>query len=155
LVYGRIARFFLGLPLEKFHHHWCGNWSGLINSERRQNRPKIAVLMDVDRVMLPIVFDVQAKLEGDTPEIIHPEPLLHPILHLSNQALVSNVKEIMHVQNNRDDDGTLILKHELSSVNTLCHKPNRDHQFLNSAVTNVQRLFQAMKRLSQAEYHLP
>ena len=76
--------------------------------------------MDVDRVMLPIAFDVHAELEGDTPEIMHPEPLLHLILDLPNQALISNDKEIIDVQNDRSNNYVLILimKHEQSSVNT-------------------------------------
>jgi hypothetical protein len=40
------------------------------------------MLMDVDCVMLPIVFDVHAEIEGDTAEIIHPEPFLHLIVDL-------------------------------------------------------------------------
>jgi len=90
LIYGRIAGFFVGLPLVKLHGHWRGNWSGLIHSELRQDRPNIAVLMDVDRVMLPIAFDSQAEMERDTPKIMHAEPLLHLILDQPNEALVTN-----------------------------------------------------------------
>jgi hypothetical protein len=84
LVYGRIAGFFVELPLVKLHCHWRGNWSELIYSELRQDSPNKAVLMDVDRVMLPIVFDVHAEIEGETPKIMHREPLLHLILDLLN-----------------------------------------------------------------------
>jgi hypothetical protein len=74
-------------------------------------------MMDVERVMLPIPFDVHAKLEADTPEIIHPEPLLHLILGLPYQALVSNDKEIIDVQNYCGDYVfILIMEHEQSSV---------------------------------------
>ena len=119
LVYGQITGFFVGLPLVKLHRHWCGDWSGLIHSELRRDRPNVAVLMDVDRVMLPIAFDVHAEIEGDTPEIMHPEPLLHLVLDLPNQALVSNDKEIIDGQNNYGDDYALMLilmEHEQSSV---------------------------------------
>ena len=75
--------------------------------------------MDVDRVMLPIAFDVHAEIEGDTPEIMHPESLLHLILDLPNQALVSNDKEIIDVQNDCGNDVLfLIMEHEQSSVDT-------------------------------------
>jgi len=84
LVYGRIACFFVGLPLLKLHRHWHGTWSGLIHFELCQDHPNIAVPMDVDRVMLPIAFDHHAKIEGDTPVIMHPESLLHPIVNLPN-----------------------------------------------------------------------
>jgi hypothetical protein len=61
LVYGRIAPFFVGLPLVKLRRHWRGDWSGLIHSEVREDRPNIAVLMDLDRVMLLVGFDVHAS----------------------------------------------------------------------------------------------
>jgi len=80
--------------------------------------------MDVDPVMLPIAFDVHAKIEGDTPEIMHPEPLLHLVLDQPNQALVSNDKEIIDVQNDCGNDYSVILlvmEHEQSSVDTWCH----------------------------------
>jgi len=35
LVYGRMAGFFFRLPLVTLHHHWHGNWSGLVHSELR------------------------------------------------------------------------------------------------------------------------
>jgi len=68
--------------------------------------------MDVDCVMLPIVFDVHAKIEGDTPEIMHPEPLLYLVLDLPHQALVSNDEDIIDIQNNCGNDYAVILKHE-------------------------------------------
>jgi len=68
--------------------------------------------MDVDRVLLLIAFDVHAEMEGDTPEIMHPEPLLHLILDLPNQTLVSNDEEIIDVQSDGGDDYALILKQE-------------------------------------------
>jgi hypothetical protein len=112
--------------------------------------------MDVDRVMLPIAFDVHAEIEGDTPEIMYPEPLLHLILDLPNQAIVSNDKEIIDVQNDRSNYvSILIMEHEQSSVHTGCHESNRNHDVLNSTVPNVPGLLLAIKRLSQAEYHLP
>jgi len=35
------------------HCHWCGDWSGIMHSELRQDRPDVALLMDVNRVMFP------------------------------------------------------------------------------------------------------
>jgi len=116
LVYGRIAGFFIGLPLGKLHCHRRGNWPGLIQSELRQDRPNIAVLMNVDRVMLPIAFNVHAEMEADTLEIMHSERLIYLVLDLPNQALVSNDKEIIDIQNDCGDDCALILKHKQSSV---------------------------------------
>jgi len=81
LVYHRIAGFFVGLPHLKLHSHWHGNWSGLIHSARRQDRPNVAVLTDVDLVLLAIVFDVHAKIERNNREIMHPEPLRHLVLN--------------------------------------------------------------------------
>jgi hypothetical protein len=117
LVYGLIAGFFVGLPLVKLHCHRHGNWPGLVQSELRQDCPNVAVLIDVDCVMLPIAFDVDAEIEGDTPEIMHPEPLLHLILDMPNQALGCNDQKIMDVQNDCGDGWAMILKHEQSSVN--------------------------------------
>jgi len=85
--------------------------------------------MDIDRVMLPIAFDIHAEIEGDTPEIMHPEPLPHLIVDLPNQALVSNDEEIIDVQNDCGDNYAVILlvmEHEQSSVDVWCHEPNRD-----------------------------
>jgi hypothetical protein len=121
LVYGQIAGFFVRLPLVKLHCHRCGNRSGLVHSELRQDRLNVAVLMDIDRVMLPIMFEVHAEIEGDTAVIMHPEPLLHPILDLPNQALVINDKEIIDVQNDYSNDYAviqLVMEHEQSSVDT-------------------------------------
>jgi len=120
LVYGRIAGFFVGLPLVKLRRNWRGDWSGLIHSELHQDRPNVAVLMDANRVMLPIAFDIHAEIEGDTPEIMHPETVLHLILDLPNQALVSNDEEIIDVQNDCSNDYALIhiVEHEQSSVDT-------------------------------------
>jgi hypothetical protein len=77
--------------------------------------------MDVDCVMFPIAFDVHAEIQGDTPKIMHPEPLLHLVLDLPNQALFSNDKEIIDVQNNRSNNNSvnlLVMEHEQSSVDT-------------------------------------
>jgi len=156
LVYGWIGRFFVWLPLVKLHCQWRGNWLRLVHSELRQDRPNVALLMDVDRVMLPIALDVHAEIEGDTPGIMHPEPLLHLVLDLPNQALVSNDEEIIDIQNDCGNDYALILimEHEQSSVNTWCDESNWYHNVLKSAVPNVRILFQVMKILSQVEYHL-
>jgi hypothetical protein len=66
------------------------------------------------------VFDVHAEIEGDTPELIHPEPVLHLVHDLPNQVLISNDKEIIDVQNDCGDDYVLILimEHKQSSVDT-------------------------------------
>ena len=68
--------------------------------------------MDVDRVMVPIAFDVHAEIEGNSAEIMHPEPLLHSVLDLLSEALVSNDAEIMELQNDRGNDYAVIFKHE-------------------------------------------
>jgi hypothetical protein len=60
LVLGGIAAFFIGHSLVKLYRNLRGNWSRLVHSALRQDRPNVAVLMDVDRVMLPIEFDVHA-----------------------------------------------------------------------------------------------
>jgi hypothetical protein len=106
--YSRIAGFFVGLSLVKLHRHWHGNWAGLIHSDFPQYYSNVAVLMDVDRVMLPNAFDVHARIPGDTPEIMHPEPLLHVVIDQPNQAQVSNDKEIIDLRNDCDDDYFMI-----------------------------------------------
>jgi hypothetical protein len=113
LVYGLIAGFFVGLPHMKLHCHSHGHWPGLVHSELRQDGPNVAVLMDVDRVMLPIAFDVHAEIDGDTPKIMHAERLLHLILDLPNQGIVRNDKEIIDVQNDHSNYVLiLIMTHE-------------------------------------------
>jgi len=138
-VYGWITGFFVGLRLVKLHCPRHGNWSWLIHSELLQDHPNVAVLMDVDVVMLPIAFNVHAEIDWSTPEIMHPEPLLHPILDLPNQALISNDEEIIDVQNHCGNTCAMIFKHEQSSIGTWCHQPNWDHEVRKSAVPNVQR----------------
>jgi len=103
LVCGRITGIFVRLSLVKLYRYWRGNWSGLIHSELRQDRPNVAVLMDVDRVNLPISFYVHAEIERDSSEIMHPEPLLHHIHDTPNQTPVSNDKEIRGVLNDRSN----------------------------------------------------
>jgi hypothetical protein len=97
LVYGRIAGFCVGHPLVKIHCHRHSNWPRLFHSELRQDRPNVAVLMDICRVMLPIAFDDHGEIDEDTAEIMHPEPLLHLILDLTNQALVSNDEQLIDI----------------------------------------------------------
>jgi hypothetical protein len=104
LVYGWIAGFFVGLPHMKLHSHWHRNWTGLIHSKLRNNRLNVAVLMSVDRVMLPMTFHVHAEIDGETPEVMHPEPLLHLSLDLPDQALFRNAEEIIDVPNDHDND---------------------------------------------------
>jgi hypothetical protein len=98
LVSGRIAGFLIWLPLLNLHSPRRGSWSGLMHSEHRQDRPNVAVLMHVDLVMLPIAFDVHAEIDGDSPKIMHPEPLLQLVLNLPNPALVSTDEEMIDVQ---------------------------------------------------------
>jgi hypothetical protein len=47
----------------KLHRHCHRNWSGLVHSEARQNRPNLAVLIELDHVMLPIAFDVHSEID--------------------------------------------------------------------------------------------
>jgi len=153
LVNGQIAGFLIGLPPVKLHCHWHGNWSGLIHSELRQDLRNITVLMDIDCVMHPISFHVHAEIQGDTPETTHPEPLLHLVLDVPNQALVSDDDEIINIQNICCNDYALILivKYDQSSIDRWCYKSNRGHEVLRSAIPNVWGLLQAVMRLSQAE----
>jgi len=120
LVYGQIAGFLVGLSLVKLHCYCSGNCPGLIHSELHQDHPDVALLMDVNHVKLPIEFDIHAEIEGITPMIMHPEPLLHMILYLPNEALVGNDEEIIDVQNNCRNDYALILivEYKQSSINT-------------------------------------
>jgi hypothetical protein len=111
--------------------------------------------MDVDHVWLPIGFDGHTKKARDTPEIMDPQPLLHQILDLANQALMSNDKEIINVQNGCLNNVLILtMQHEQSSVDTGCHESNPDQDVFKCAVPNVRRLLQAIKGLSQAEYYL-
>jgi hypothetical protein len=80
LVYGQIADFFVGLSLVKLHFHSCRTWYGLIHSEHHQDCLNVAVLTDVDPVMLRIGTNIAPKIEGTTTEIMHPEPLVYLIL---------------------------------------------------------------------------
>jgi len=75
--------------------------------------------MDANHVIFPIAFDTHTAIEGDTPVIMHPEPLLHLVTDLPNQAHVSNHKQIINVQNNWANDCSLILimEHVQSSFN--------------------------------------
>jgi hypothetical protein len=59
--------------------------------------------------MLPVAFNIHTEIEGDTSEIIPPEPLHHRVRDLPHQALVRNDEEIMDVQNDSGDDYTVIL----------------------------------------------
>jgi len=56
------------------------------------------MLMDVNHMMLPKAVDVHGEIDDYTPEIMYPELLLHLILDLPNQALISNDEEIIDVQ---------------------------------------------------------
>jgi hypothetical protein len=113
--------------------------------------------MDVDREILPHVFLIHGEIDGDTPEIMHSEPLLYLNLDLPNQALVRYDEEIIEVPNDCGNDYALILilEHKQSSVDTCCHKLNRDNEILERAIYNARTLLQATKRLCQVQYHLP
>jgi hypothetical protein len=140
LVYSRITGFFVRLPPLKLYCHWSGNWSELIHSELRQGSLNVAALMDVDHEMLPIESNVHAEIDGDTPEIMHPEPRLHLILHLPNHAIVTNDKDIIDVQNQCSDAYAMILlviEHKQSSVHTWYHEPKQYHDIGESAIANM------------------
>ena len=115
-----MARLFVGLPLLKLHCNWRGNWPVLVLCGLRKDRQNVTGLMDVDRLMLLTGFGVHAKTEGDIPEIMHPECLLHLVLDLPNQALVSNGEEMFDLQNDCGNNHVriLIMEHEQSSVDT-------------------------------------
>jgi hypothetical protein len=94
--------------------------SRLVHSELHEDRPNVAVLIDVDRVMLPIGLNIHAEIDEDTPKIMHPEHPEHRVLSLPNQALVRIHKEIIDVMNDSGNEYVLILIMELeqSSVDT-------------------------------------
>jgi len=156
LVYGRITCFVVGLPLVKLHCHWRGNWPWIAQSELRKDRPNVAVLMDVDRVMVSIAFEVHVEIKRDTPKIMHAQPLVHLAPDLPNEALVRNNEKIIDIENDCRNDYALflIMEHIQSSLDEWCHEPNRDHEVLKSDIPIVRRLFQAIKTPSQAGYHL-
>lgn len=147
LAYGLIAGMFVRL----FHCHLFGNWHGLIHCELRNDCLNGAVLIDIYCVMLPIVFNVHTKTEGDAPEIMHVEHLLNLMHDLPNQDHFSNNQAIINIQNNCRDDGTLILNHKESSIDMGCNVSNRDHKVCKSAVPNFEGRLQALERLSQVE----
>jgi hypothetical protein len=155
-VYGWITGFFFSVSLVKHYGHWRGNWSGRGHPQLGQEHPNVAVLMDVDQVMLLIAFDIDAEIEGNTREIMHLEPHLRLVHDLPNQAVISNNEKSIDLQNDCGNDFVLIviMEHQQSYVDTRYHEPNRDHEFLQSAVQNVRRLFQAIKRLSLVENQL-
>jgi hypothetical protein len=115
---GRITGFFVRLPLMKRHRHWRGNSTGVIHSEPRQDRPNVAVLLDVDHVMLSIEFAVYAEIDGDTPEIIHLESLPHLVRDLLKEAVVNNDEKLIEIQKDCGNEDVLILvvEDEQSSV---------------------------------------
>jgi hypothetical protein len=119
LVYCQITCFFIVLPLLKLHRHWRGDWPVLIHSALRQDRPNVAELMDVQPVMLPIVFNIHTEMKRETPKIMDPEHLLLLVLDLPNQALVTNDKEILNVQNESANYVMIhIMEHEQCCIDT-------------------------------------
>ena len=45
-----------------------------------QDFPNVALMVNVNCVMLPTAFDVHAEMEGTPSEIMHLEPLVHLII---------------------------------------------------------------------------
>jgi len=156
LINGWNAGFFVRYPLVKLHRNWRGNWSGLVHSELRQDHLSVAVLLDVDSMMLPIRFDIHAGINEETPQIMLPEPRLQLVLHLAYQAVVSNDMENIDVPTDRGNDSAFIfiIEHEQSPDDMWCLESNDDHVDLKSAIYNVGRRFQDIKWLSEAEYHV-
>jgi hypothetical protein len=111
-----MAGFFIWLPLMKVHCHWRRTCPGLVHCELRQGCLNIAMLMDVDCVMLLIALDDHGKIQGDTPKIMYPEILLHLILDLPNQALINNDKEVIDILTICSEDWALMLKHKQYSI---------------------------------------
>jgi hypothetical protein len=70
--------------------------------------------------MLPLAFNVHGEMAGDTPKIMHPEPLPHLLIDLPTPALVSNDEETIDIQNGYGGDNVLIwiMDNERKSVNT-------------------------------------
>jgi len=50
-------------------------------------------------MMLLTAFNNYSGIDGDTPETMHPEPLLYMIVDWPIQFLVTNDKDIIKVQN--------------------------------------------------------
>jgi hypothetical protein len=78
------------------------------------------MLLAIDSVMLSIACDDHVEIAGDTPDIMHPEPLLQLFLDRPNQTLVINDKEIINLHNDCANDYALcrIVEHKQSSVDT-------------------------------------
>lgn len=74
--------------------------------------------IDVDHVMLPIPFDVNAEIDEHTPELMHTEHLFHSFLYPLNHALITRYEEIIHNPSDCGDNSASILKHGQSSVKT-------------------------------------
>lgn len=138
-VFSKIAGFFFGLLLVKYDHNWHGNDSGRVHPELLQHRPNVAVMMDVDHMMHLIEFDGHAEINGDTAEIMHPEPLSHVIHNLHKQARISIDDEIINVQNDCGNGNALIgiVVQEQSFVALYCQQPNPDQQILKSGISNM------------------
>lgn len=74
------------------------------------------MLIDVNHMMLLIVFDGHAEIEGDTPKIMDLEHLDHLSVDLPTQALISKDKVIIYVQNDCCNNHALIPNHAQSSI---------------------------------------
>jgi len=99
LVNGRITGLFLGHPLMNLHHQSHGNWSRVIMATLYHHRPKVALLIDTDHIILLIAFDYHTEIEEDPPEIAHVESLFQLILYLVNQTMISSDDEVIEIPN--------------------------------------------------------
>jgi len=94
---GRIACFYVGFPLVKFHCLWRCMWPGHLRSELRKDIRNVAVLLEVDHFRIPIAFDAHTEMEWDTLEIMHPEPLFDLVLDLpSTTSLEMMRRSVTH-----------------------------------------------------------
>lgn len=62
LVYSRMSAFFGGLPLVIIHCNWRHNWPGFVECEHRNDQPHIAILNNVNCVMLLIAYNVDPEI---------------------------------------------------------------------------------------------
>jgi len=95
--------------------------------------------MAVDHLLLLIEFHVHAEIEGNTPEIMHPEHILHRIIYVCREVIDSVDEEIIDTQHDCGNDCAVIMnmQHDQLSVNTLYNEPNRHNKVLKSAIPNL------------------
>lgn len=144
-VYNSMVSFPVGPALVKLYFSQCGDWCGLVFAELCQHHPNIAVWIDDDHKMLPIVFDVYGEIDDNTPELIHTEHVFHFFFCLVSHAIITNHEEIISNPSDCVNYSALISHDCQSSVKSWCHEPSSENKLQTTAIPNPQRWFQAMK----------